>query len=73
MSQENFRWNPGRHRAPMYPTITVTSLTDEQVAERERKLREGARLVPFGFARALAPAAAEASTSAPVLWDGDQA
>lgn len=61
---DEWRWNPRHHATPTFATIVVTDLSVEQKAERSKRISEGARVVPFGFARALAPAD-------PLLWEGD--
>jgi hypothetical protein len=53
---EDWRWDPRYHSTPTTATIAVSGLSAEQTAEREKKLKQGAHLVPFGFARVLQPA-----------------
>lgn len=48
---EDWRWRPSWHDEPTTATIQVSSPTDEQDAERERKIKAGAEVVPFGFGR----------------------
>lgn len=49
----DWRWRPALHRQEAARTITVYEPSDEQKAEREKKIEDGAKVVPFGFARAL--------------------
>lgn len=63
---DSWRWNVAKHTRPAVysgPTIVVADMTDERKKERERKIADGARVVPFGFARALG--------GDPARWDGD--
>lgn len=72
---ENWRWNVMRHPRPTQATIVVSEPSVEAQAERERKIRAGARFVPFGFSRALDDddAAEAAWPPEPLTWDGDYA
>lgn len=56
-------------RAPTStPSITVSEPSDEQKKATEEKVKQGARVVPFGFARVIAPAPVERD---PIVWEGD--
>lgn len=66
--QEAWRWYPPSRSAQ--PTIVVSEPTKDQAAERQKKVDDGAEVVPFGFSRALpqeeAPTRNESSD-----WEGD--
>lgn len=66
LSGDSWRWDVGRHARPsayVGPTIAVAEMSDERKKERERKIEDGARVVPFGFARVLG--------GEPGRWEGD--
>ena len=68
---EGWRWDPRYHWPVRSVSITVTEPTLEDLEEHDRKIKAGAEVVAFGFARCLpAPAPVERE---PLLWDGDQA
>lgn len=63
---DSWRWELSRHQRPITytgPTIAVAEASAEQAKARERKIKDGARVVPFGFARALG--------GDPARWEGD--
>lgn len=48
---DEWRW---RLSAPSHrPTITVLEQSNEALDRREQKIKDGARVVPFGFSRVL--------------------
>lgn len=51
--QEGWRWNVAKHLKPVQATIIVSEPSDDAKAEREQKIKNGAKVVPFGFARVL--------------------
>ena len=62
---DEFRW---RLKAPSsVPSMTVSDLSDEAKEERKTRVKAGARVVPFGFARALQ--SEPSAPSAHIFWD----
>ena len=63
---ENWRWQAQARSS--VPSITVSDLSADARQDRAEKIRAGARVVPFGFARVIAPPAVERD---PLLWEGE--
>lgn len=66
---DSWRYDVSRMPLPPRTSITVLDCSDEAKAERESRIRDGAEVVPFGFARAIPTPVRP--TVEPQLWDGD--
>lgn len=53
------------------PSISVSEPSEDQIKERERRIRAGAQVVPFGFGRVLMPE--PPAEIEPMVWEGDNA
>lgn len=69
---DQWRWDPGSHRYwSGRPTIVVSEPSDEDKEKRQRKIDDGAQVVPFGFARALVDRIEEPTVDpADEAWEG---
>lgn len=68
-TQEAWRWQASAPAARQ--TIFVTEMSDDHKSERQKKIDEGAEVVPFGFARVIQKP--EPVEPDPLLWEGDGA
>lgn len=67
-SGDEWRWYPSCHQPARFtavPTIVVSDLTDEEKQAREQAVKDGARVIPFGFGPREDPE--------PLTWEGDGA
>jgi hypothetical protein len=63
---DTWRW---RMSAPStVQTIVVSDLAEEAEAQREERVKRGARVVPFGFGRAMTQPFVERD---PLTWEGE--
>lgn len=51
------------------PTIIISEMSEGKREERERKIKQGAHVVPFGFSRALEQEPAPV-VDQPLVWEG---
>lgn len=70
-SIENRRWQLRSHGTG--PSITVSEMSEEKRKERERKIKEGAKVIGFGFGRVLDEEREPTVPVDPILWEGDGA